>query len=51
MTDQTAPPAPDDEPAGPAAWALRLFGKPAPTTDTPTGPAAWHQHRYPKESR
>ena len=44
MTDQTAPP--DDEPAGPAAWALRLFGKPAPTTDTPTGPAAWHRKLY-----
>ena len=50
MTNQTAPPDPDDEPAGPAAWALRLFGRPVPTTDTPTSPAAWHQHLYPKEN-
>lgn len=45
----TAPPTPDDEPQGPAAWAAHLYGRPIPTTETPTGPAEWHTKMFPKK--
>lgn len=51
MTTTTAPPDPDDEPTGPAYWAHRRYGRPAPTTTTPSNPAEWHQHFYPRETR